>query len=121
MPLSNISFNLIFMYKGKENHREDLSQKYGLTVFLTLDCMLLILVSHFSVSLGLFMNLAPVLTLLLIIQVFAKVDCLVQPHVCAKRAVTTELSKHEVVQWTHGVPGAIVVSGRERGVTGKSE
>lgn len=44
------------------------------------------------------MNLVPVLTLLLIIQVFEKVDCLVQPHVCAKCAVPTELSKREVVQ-----------------------
>lgn len=67
------------------------------------------------------MNLAPVLTLLLMIQIFAKVDCLVQPHVCAKCAVPTELSKHEVVQRTHGVPGAIAVSGREKGVTGKRE
>jgi hypothetical protein len=54
-------------------------------VLVTLDCTFLVLVPHFSVSLGLFMNLAPVLTLLLrdIIQVFARVDYLVQPPVYA--------------------------------------
>lgn len=31
------------------------------------------------------------------------------------------MSKHGVVQWTHGVLGAIGVSGREKGVPGKIE